>query len=125
MKPEDISEIFGGFYHCKNKKIEHFGESQLKMASSGLIWASCKDFWNYTVSLTICSKEIRYMYLEGSPKYILYKDMYLFSTTVVFLSEFVNTTYSTQYSEIFTNFKQVLNFFLKKSNLFLNHLLQE
>jgi hypothetical protein len=44
MKPEDISEIFDGSYHCKNKKIEHFGESQLKMASPGLIWEICKDF---------------------------------------------------------------------------------
>jgi len=33
MSPEDISE--------------NFGESQLKMASPGLIYVSCKDLWEY------------------------------------------------------------------------------
>jgi len=37
MNPEDISEYFGESHHCKNLKFDNFGESQLKMVSSGLV----------------------------------------------------------------------------------------
>ena len=45
MSPEDVSDTFGESHHCKNKKFEHFGKSQLKTVSPGLIWVimSCKD----------------------------------------------------------------------------------
>ena len=35
--PEDVSENFGVSHHRKNLKFENFGESQLKLASPGLI----------------------------------------------------------------------------------------
>lgn len=37
MNPEDTSENFCEFHHCKNKKFENFGKSQLKIVSPGLI----------------------------------------------------------------------------------------
>ena len=39
MSTEDVSENVGEYHHCKNLKIENFGESQLKMAmvSPGII----------------------------------------------------------------------------------------
>jgi hypothetical protein len=41
MSPEAISENFGESHHCKNKKFENIGESELKIVSPGI--ASCKD----------------------------------------------------------------------------------
>jgi hypothetical protein len=37
MSLEDISENFGESHHFKNLIFENFGESQMKMMSSGLV----------------------------------------------------------------------------------------
>jgi hypothetical protein len=37
MNPENISENFDEFHHCKNLKFENLSESSLKLVSPGLI----------------------------------------------------------------------------------------
>jgi hypothetical protein len=48
MSPDTISENVGESRHWK---FENFDESQLKMMSLGLIYASCKDLCMYKADL--------------------------------------------------------------------------
>jgi hypothetical protein len=66
MSPEDVSEKVGEYHHCKNLKIENFGESQLKMAmaSPGIIWAS----WNNLCFKYVYQNEIRIQVIKKNVK---------------------------------------------------------
>jgi len=44
MSPEDTSKNFDEFHHRKDLKFENFVQSQLKMVSLGLVYASTYIF---------------------------------------------------------------------------------